>query len=161
MSDYAEGQGWWQATDGRYYPPEQHPNALVPATELVPYEYAEQAVDEVLGTVGDVRVTRHWIVTPSRTIPLAGTNWIARDRSHTQRVIPGWAIACSIIFFLACFLGLLFLAIKEDVISGHVEVEITGPDGFRHITQVDVFSPRQVQQAVQFVGYVQQMAVAA
>lgn len=30
MSDTPQGPGWWQASDGRYYPPEQHPTA--PAT---------------------------------------------------------------------------------------------------------------------------------
>lgn len=27
MSDASEGPGWWQASDGKWYPPEQHPNA--------------------------------------------------------------------------------------------------------------------------------------
>ncbi len=27
MSDRAQGDGWWQASDGRWYPPEQHPGA--------------------------------------------------------------------------------------------------------------------------------------
>lgn len=27
MSDQAQGPHWWQASDGRWYPPEQHPNA--------------------------------------------------------------------------------------------------------------------------------------
>lgn len=26
MSDIAQGPGWWRASDGRWYPPEQHPN---------------------------------------------------------------------------------------------------------------------------------------
>lgn len=26
MSDVQQGPGWWQASDGRWYPPEQHPN---------------------------------------------------------------------------------------------------------------------------------------
>lgn len=29
MSDSAQGPGWWQATDGRWYPPEAHPNYRV------------------------------------------------------------------------------------------------------------------------------------
>lgn len=27
MSDTSQGHGWWQASDGRWYPPEQHPDA--------------------------------------------------------------------------------------------------------------------------------------
>jgi hypothetical protein len=26
MSDISQGAGWWQASDGKWYPPEQHPN---------------------------------------------------------------------------------------------------------------------------------------
>jgi hypothetical protein len=26
MSDIPQGHGWWQATDGKFYPPESHPN---------------------------------------------------------------------------------------------------------------------------------------
>jgi hypothetical protein len=30
MSDWAYGPGWWQASDGKWYPPESHPNAQLP-----------------------------------------------------------------------------------------------------------------------------------
>ena len=30
MSDVAQGPGWWQASDGRWYPPESHPGVVVP-----------------------------------------------------------------------------------------------------------------------------------
>ena len=30
MSVWARGPGWWQASDGRWYPPESHPNVLLP-----------------------------------------------------------------------------------------------------------------------------------
>ena len=36
MSDSSQGPGWWQASDGRWYPPEQHPQAastLPPPTQ--------------------------------------------------------------------------------------------------------------------------------
>lgn len=26
MSDVSQGPGWWEAVDGRWYPPEQHPS---------------------------------------------------------------------------------------------------------------------------------------
>jgi hypothetical protein len=31
MSDASQGPGWWQASDGNWYPPEQHPNYQPPA----------------------------------------------------------------------------------------------------------------------------------
>ncbi|MFN3219940.1 MAG: hypothetical protein ACE367_25910 [Acidimicrobiales bacterium] len=30
MSDYSQGPGWWQASDGRWYPPETHPDYVAP-----------------------------------------------------------------------------------------------------------------------------------
>ena len=30
MSDAQEGPGWWQATDGKWYPPESHPSQQAP-----------------------------------------------------------------------------------------------------------------------------------
>jgi len=36
MSDSTQGPGWWQASDGKWYPPEQHPDAPAAATEGVP-----------------------------------------------------------------------------------------------------------------------------
>lgn len=30
MSDVPQGPGWWQASDGRWYPPEQMPSTLAP-----------------------------------------------------------------------------------------------------------------------------------
>ena len=30
MSDRSAGPGWWQASDGRWYPPELHPSAQSP-----------------------------------------------------------------------------------------------------------------------------------
>lgn len=35
MSDIAQGPDWWQASDGKWYPPETHPN-YQPAQELQP-----------------------------------------------------------------------------------------------------------------------------
>jgi hypothetical protein len=35
MSDTAQGPGWWQASDGRWYRPEQHPNYLPPPPSQV------------------------------------------------------------------------------------------------------------------------------
>jgi hypothetical protein len=38
MSDAPQGSGWWQASDGRFYPPEQHPDArpTQPVTPVPP-----------------------------------------------------------------------------------------------------------------------------
>jgi hypothetical protein len=36
MSDTSQGQGWWQASDGKWYPPEQHPNYQPPVPPSPP-----------------------------------------------------------------------------------------------------------------------------
>src|SRR6476619_6421021 len=33
MSDSTQGEGWWQASDGKWYPPEQHPDFQAGATQ--------------------------------------------------------------------------------------------------------------------------------
>ncbi|MGH9120158.1 MAG: hypothetical protein ACRD0A_20515 [Acidimicrobiales bacterium] len=37
MSDYPQGPGWWQASDGRWYPPQEPPMAQPPASPYPPY----------------------------------------------------------------------------------------------------------------------------
>jgi hypothetical protein len=36
MSDGTQGEGWWQASDGKWYPPEQHPEYQAGATQPIP-----------------------------------------------------------------------------------------------------------------------------
>lgn len=36
MSEMMQGPGWWQASDGKWYPPESHPNYLPPPTAQIP-----------------------------------------------------------------------------------------------------------------------------
>jgi hypothetical protein len=36
MSDTSQGPGWWEASDGKWYPPEQHPSDQPPATPAPP-----------------------------------------------------------------------------------------------------------------------------
>ncbi len=112
----------------------------------------------MLFTLGDITVTRYWVVTPSGTVPIQGTRWFFRDNTSVQRVLPGWAVVCAVVFFLACFLGLLFLAVREDVITGYAEVQVTGPDGFFHISQLPARTPASMNEARQWVSYAQHLA---
>src|ERR1700722_3073329 len=36
MSDISQGPGWWQASDGKWYRPEQHPNYVAPPAPPAP-----------------------------------------------------------------------------------------------------------------------------
>src|ERR1700722_18738779 len=39
MSDTSQGPGWWQASDGRWYAPEQHPNVCPPSQPPFGFPY--------------------------------------------------------------------------------------------------------------------------
>ncbi|MGZ4704138.1 MAG: DUF4190 domain-containing protein [Acidimicrobiales bacterium] len=39
MSDFSQGPGWWQASDGKWYPPEQHPGQAPPPYAQPPAAY--------------------------------------------------------------------------------------------------------------------------
>ena len=73
--------------------------------------------------------------------------------SVTSQAIPTWAIVCAIVFFVFCFLGLLFLLAKEDKTSGYVQVTVHGP-GFLHTSTVPVASLAQVADINARVNYV-------
>lgn len=40
MSDRQEGEGWWLASDGKWYPPESHPDARAAAAQETGVRYA-------------------------------------------------------------------------------------------------------------------------
>lgn len=115
--------------------------------------------EQFLLTIGDIGVSRSWVVTPNGTAPLAGSQWIMQDRTFTQRSIPAYAIVLAIIFAFACLLGLLFLLIKEDRMTGYVEVSVRSGNLF-HVTQLPAQSPQAVLQARQLVYQAQSMAAA-
>ena len=43
--------------------------------------------DPIVLSIGDIGITKHWVVTPNGTAPLAGSQWIARDMSRTESKI--------------------------------------------------------------------------
>ena len=91
-------------------------------------------------TIGDIGVTRHWVVTPNGTAPLAGSQWIARDLTRTESRIPPWAIVLAIIFAFFCLIGLLFLLVKEAYTTGYFEVSVNSGSLY-HVTQLPVSHP--------------------
>lgn len=116
--------------------------------------------DPIVLTIGDIGVTRHWVVTPNGTAPLAGSQWIARDLSRTENKIPTWAIVLAIIFALACLIGLLFLLVKEKQTTGHFEVSVSSGTLY-HVTQLPISNEWQIGQARTLVSQAQSLAAAA
>lgn len=118
------------------------------------------AADQILLTIGDIGVSRHWVVTPNGSAPLAGSTWIARDMSRTESKIPTWAIVMAILFALLCLLGLFFLLVKEQKTTGYVEVSVQQGQ-LHHVTQIPLSNAQQLAQVRQLVYQAQSMAAAA
>jgi hypothetical protein len=132
----------------------QQPGPLQPGP-LQPVQPAGTPVtagEPVLVVIGDISVTSTTVYTPSGSRPLAEVSWTFTDMSVTSQNIPTWAIVCAIVFFLACFLGLLFLLAKENTTTGSVQVTVHGP-GFLHTTTIPVSSPQQVADINARVNY--------
>jgi hypothetical protein len=164
MSDTPQGSGWWQGTDGRWYPPQ---DAVVTGTTPPPPLGAPPpppaapapATQPFLVTIGDIGVTQDAVVTPNGSGPVAGSQWIVTDRTVTTQAIPTWAIVMAVLFALACLLGLLFLLVKETRISGYVEVTVRTGD-VMHMTQLPVHSADDVARYRHMVSYAQGLAQA-
>ncbi|WP_405019956.1 hypothetical protein OHV05_26990 [Kitasatospora sp. NBC_00070] len=111
-------------------------------------------------TIGDIVCTQFEVVTPSGRCPIGRVTWSFTDMSRTTRAIPAWAIVCAVVFFVFCFLGLLFLLAKEDRTEGSVQVVVQGP-GLLHQIQLPVASVAQVQDYSARVGYARSLTASA
>jgi hypothetical protein len=134
------------------------PEPVSPVVE--PAVSAAPVHDPVILTVGDIAVSRHWIVTPNGTAPLAGSTWIPRDMTTTDSKIPTWAIILAIVFALFCLVGLLFLLVKEQVTRGYFEVTVSS-GSLMHTTQIPISQAAQIPQMRQLVQQAQSLAAAA
>jgi hypothetical protein len=114
----------------------------------------------VLVTIGDIAVTPTRVMTPTGSYPLTGSNWTVQENVQHTESIPAWAIVMAVLLFWFCFLGLLFLLVKERKVSGYVQVGVQGP-GFFHATQVPVYNAMHVGHVQQQVNYVRSIVAAA
>ncbi|WP_043673240.1 hypothetical protein [Streptomyces xylophagus] len=109
-------------------------------------------------TLGDIAVNGDTIVSPAGPMPLRGAVWTATDMSRTEERIPPHAIVLAILFFLLCFVGLLFLLMKERVTTGFVQVSVNS-GGRHHSTMIPVQSRNQVVYVLNQVSYAQSISV--
>jgi hypothetical protein len=72
MSDTSQGQNWWQASDGKWYPPETHPDYVVPLPPPPPTPSTPTPVDPPVQSEDDI-LWRH-----------NGKSW--RCTSHDRKV---------------------------------------------------------------------------
>lgn len=113
-----------------------------------------------LVTIGDIACTQEEVITPSGRQPIGSVTWTFTDMSQTTTAIPTWAIVLTVVFFLFCFLGLLFLLVKESRTTGWVQVTVQG-NRFLHQVQLPVMSMTQVADYNARVSYARALSVAA
>ncbi|MFJ4919851.1 hypothetical protein [Streptomyces sp. NPDC088725] len=110
-----------------------------------------------LVSIGDITVVNDAIVTPAGVLPLRGAVWSATDLSRTEERIPPYAIVLAVVFFLFCFLGLLFLLMKEKTTTGFVQITVTS-GGRHHATMVPATHPLAVQTVMGQIGYARSLS---
>jgi hypothetical protein len=154
MSDVSQGDGWWMATDGKWYAP------VEPVAAPVPLPPPPAAASAFVLTIGDIGITYDTVVTPNGNAELAGSQWLFIDRTTTESKIPTWAIVLTIVFTLLCLVGLLFLLVKETTVTGYAEVSVRSGN-LVHMTQLPVRSQNDINNYRQLVSQAQTLAAQA
>ncbi|MGX1883325.1 hypothetical protein [Streptomyces sp. NPDC055287] len=141
------GYGYPSTAPGYGYP--QHP---------MPYSgpYAG-AAGAPLMSIGDITVMGDSIVTPSGTMPLKGAVWTVADMSRTEERMPTAAVVLAVVFFVFCFLGLLFLLMKEKVTTGYIQVTVTS-GGRHHSTVVPALGPHTFPLVMGQINYARSLS---
>ncbi len=114
MSDTSGGPGWWQASDGKWYPPERHPNYQPPPPPSMPPQAVQAAVANrpvVTETgLGKDRSPATVLGLSIITFGIYYLVWYYKINDEIRRhdpdikVSPGWAVAAisigAILFFI-------------------------------------------------------------
>jgi hypothetical protein len=84
MSDMSHGPGWWMASDGKWYPPESHPDrAVVPPPETEPESESSTPKPASFRAASPAAVS-HPASEPAPDAPAApaapASRWLGRDR---------------------------------------------------------------------------------
>lgn len=95
MSDVSQGPGWWQASDGKWYPPESHPTAAVPPPPPVfPAPTTNAAPDPAQGPTPLVVVPkkpwwrRWWVISAAVVLLIAVIGAVAGGGSDEDADAP-------------------------------------------------------------------------
>lgn len=109
--------------------------------------------------IGDIQVRDGTVHTPAGSCPLRGSRWMMMDHSVIERRTPVWAIVLAIVLAWFFLLGLLFLLVKEDRVSGFVEVVVSHDENrFSYRTVVPVLHRMVVPGVHSQVRQVEMMA---
>ncbi len=94
-----------------------------PLTQQLP---VQPSFGPVLVQVGEIRVSADTVYTPTGSFPVRGSQWHTQDQWAMTQKIPAWAVVCAILgFCVLTVFSLLFLLVKETVVSGSVAVTVT------------------------------------
>lgn len=110
-------------------------------------------------SLGDITVSGERILTPIGPMPLRGASWTVNDMSRHEKKIPVYAIVLAVVFALACLLGLLFLLIKEEEVTGHLQVSVHN-EGKSYQTMIPANNGLVVHWVHQQVGYLRSVSAA-
>ncbi|MCL2466449.1 MAG: hypothetical protein FWF02_09870 [Micrococcales bacterium] len=133
---------------------------------ITPYGYPGQYYPPP-GTVqiGDIQVRDNTVWTPAGSCPLPGSRWSMMDHSIIERRTPTWALVVAIvltvlfIWTLVGLLFLLFLLVKEDQVSGFVEVMVANEESrFTYRTVIPVTHRMVVPSVHNQMRHVEMMA---
>ncbi|MCS0637685.1 hypothetical protein NX801_18850 [Streptomyces sp. LP05-1] len=145
--------GWGPQQPGAY--PAAYPAGAHPAAPHSPAPYGGAGTPLV--SLGDITVLSDSIVTPSGTLPLKGAVWNATDMSRTEEKIPPQAVVLAVVFFLVCFLGLLFLLWKEKTTTGFIQVTVTS-GGRHHSTMIPATGPNTFAMVMGQLNYARSLS---
>jgi hypothetical protein len=111
--------------------------------------------------IGDISVDRHWVYTPAGWAPTGQVTWAVHDLTRRDRVIPTYAIILAVVTsVMTCFLGLLFLLIREERPTGWLQITVQGAD-LVHTTQVPVNHQDMVVDLYARVDYARSLTASA
>jgi hypothetical protein len=111
-------------------------------------------------SIGDIGITKDKVITPNGIGSLADSQWIFSDMSRTESKIPTTAIILAIVFALLCLIGLLFLLMRETIITGYAEVSVHSGNLY-HKIQIPVKSKGDVDRIRELVNKAQSLAAQA
>ncbi len=124
MSDMQQGPGWWQASDGKWYPPESHPAHRTPPPVPYPNQAQQMPAAGYLPPAGpSIPSTPYSVPSPYSAPPTGAPPWGPPYAPYgvgppgapfvTERRTSGLAIAsfvCSVVGIIPFFFGLSCVA---------------------------------------------------
>lgn len=116
--------------------------------------------EQALVVIGDITISKSWLVTPVGSRPLVGTQIFVTDFSRTETKIPTWAIVLAIIGAFFFLLGLFFLLARETVTTGSLQVSVQ-KDDLAYATQIPAANASVAQDVHARVNYARQLIAAA